>query len=328
MSAMLHRETPLPSQPGHSEPVATDRLRVVYLTGSGHTGSTLMAILLQAHPRIVSVGETSIKPGIRRRPDRLAAQKCSCGSRISECVFWRRVFERVNEQGFEFGAASWNNDYRLDNPLMHRLLSRHSSYRPLRRFQNWAADHLPIHHRRMQQIDRVNVAFIRAALDAGAGDVFFDTSKRTMRLSRLLKLPTLDVKVLRLVRDVRGYTASAKRRGYSIQAASRAWKQTQRVINEITLSVPAANRLTVRYEDLCADVGATMQRLHDFIGVDNVDPFNAVNTRQHHVIGNSMRLQESIRVKLDETWRERLSATEQNQILEIAGPMNREFGYV
>jgi hypothetical protein len=308
-------------------PTPENKLRVVYLAGSGHTGSTLLAILMQAHPRVISVGNTAVNPKIRRR-GKAAVQKCSCGAALAQCAFWQRVFQRVNEQGFEFGASQWSNDYRLEHRLLGRLLSSHSSYRGIRRLQYWAADHLPIYKRRVQHIGRVNVAFVRAVLDVGDADVFFDTSKRTVRLTRLLMLPELDVKVVRLVRDVRGYAASAKRRGQPIVGASHAWKHHQDVISEILHELPRERQMLLRYEDLCTGLEGTMLRLYAFAGVENIPPVTQLSAGEHHVIGNSMRLKETIRVQLDESWRSRLTAEEQREVMAIAGQMNRGFGYV
>jgi hypothetical protein len=305
---------------------STGKLRVTYLAGSGHTGSTLLAILLGAHPQVVSVGETSIKPKIRRRGDG-AVQKCSCGTMIAECSFWRRVFESVNRQGFEFSASCWSNDYRMEHPLMYKLLNRHSAHKPLRRFQEWAADHLPIHAGRVEHVGRVNVAFIRALLDVGNADVFFDTSKRTMRLSRLLKLPELDVKVIKWVRDVRGYAASAKRRGESVLGACHDWKHTQDVVEELTADLPEDRKMLVRYEELCGRVEETLGRLYTFMEVEPLNTLPLLEQQQHHVIGNSMRFGEKIQVRLDESWRTRLTSDEQKQVLDIAGSRNRELGY-
>jgi hypothetical protein len=162
--------------------------RVVYLAGSGHTGSTLVALLMDAHPAIASVGEIAVKPKIRRRGDGLG-HLCSCGELVNECVFWREIFRSVTKQGLEFGPDNWTNDYRCEHPLAHRLLTRDSSYGPVRAFQRWAAYNLPIHSARVRYVDRVNVAFVRAVLDVSGADVFFDTSKVPMRLSRLLQIP-------------------------------------------------------------------------------------------------------------------------------------------
>ena len=81
----------VPSPADRVQPRDPERLRVGFLTGSGHTGSTLLALFMDTHPQIVSVGETAIKPGLRSGSEQL--HRCSCGHPISECRFWQTVFE-------------------------------------------------------------------------------------------------------------------------------------------------------------------------------------------------------------------------------------------
>jgi hypothetical protein len=307
-------------------PVTDGKLRVVYVAGSGHTGSTLLALLLDAHPRIVSVGETAVKPRIRRRGD-AASQKCSCGATISQCLFWQRIFRRVEAQGYDLGPERWSNDYRSEHPLVHRLLTRESTHPIVRAVQGWSARHLPLHAARMRRADAINVAFIRAALETAGADVFCDTTKHTMRLSRLLEIEQLDLKVITLVRDVRGYAASAKRRGHAIEDAAATWLTDQEVISRITKRLPADRTFLLRYEDLCNATVATLSQLYRFCGVQDVAPVTAVTSTNHHVLGNSLRLHASIHVRLDESWRAKLSADEQTKILNVAGAMNRAMGY-
>lgn len=306
---------------------ATEKLRVVYVAGSGHTGSTLLAMLLNAHPQIVSVGETSIKPKIRRRGDG-ATQKCSCGALIVECAFWQEVFRRVNDAGVDFSAHTWTNDYRLAQPVLHRILSRDSGYKPIRLLQHWSADYLPVYRRHVHKTDRVNVEFIRAVLQTAKADVFVDTSKHVLRLCRLIAQPQLDVNVITLVRDVRGYAASAKRRGLSIMDAAETWRKDQEVIADVTRHLDPDHKFLLRYEDLCLAPEKLLGQLYRFCRVDDIDPVTSLLSEDHHVIGNSMRFQGNIRPRLDETWRSRLAADEQQQVLGIAGRANQEFGYV
>jgi hypothetical protein len=302
------------------------RLRVLYVAGSGHTGSTLLAMLLDAHPQIVSVGETAVKPKIRRK-GHAGTQKCSCGETVHACAFWGAIFRHVTGQGHVFGLDHWTNDYRSETPIVHRLLTRETAHPVMRALQRWSEQYLPVHATRMRRTDQVNVAFVRAALDSARAQVFCDTTKHTFRLARLLALPELDVKVVTLVRDVRGYAASAKRRGYAIEDAAMSWRKDQEVIARITRPLPADRKLLVRYEDLCGDPEGTLRQLHRFCGVHEVVPRTAVNSADHHVLGNSMRLAGTVQVRLDESWRVKLASDEQRRILDIAGVMNRAMGY-
>lgn len=307
--------------------MAVDRTRVVYVAGSGHTGSTLLALLLNGHPDIACTGETAIKPKIRRR-GRESVHQCSCGALVAECPFWKDVFAIVQRHGYEFDSNHWTNDYRFERPLAQRTLNRLCTSPSGRNFVRWAAGHLPLYRERVARIDEINVAFIRAVLQVSRATVFADTSKRLPRLIHLLRIPDLDVRVVLLVRDVRGYAASAKRRGLPVIHAARTWKRDQCAMADIAAGLSPERVHRLRYEDICADPGATLSALWRFCGVADVNPPVAVEASRHHVLGNSMRMAGQIRIRLDQSWKERLDQHEADRVLEIAGKANRELGYV
>ena len=227
------------------------KLPVVYLAGSGHTGSTLLALFLDTHPRIVSVGETAFKRKLQGA--RGATLTCTCGAVYAECEFWQKIFRDVTDAGYEFSPSQWSNDFRYQGWLAHRLFSRYSARPPLRFAQRAAAALFPRHRARLERVRRVNVEFIRAALRNANAEVFFDTSKRAMRLDQLLQERELDVKIVRLVRDVRGYAWSAKRRGEAVQAAALTWRKDQENLERISWALPVERVMLLRYEDVCRD---------------------------------------------------------------------------
>jgi hypothetical protein len=307
--------------------MSVERPRVVYVAGSGHTGSTLLALLLDSHPDIACVGETSVKPKIRRKGGQ-ARQLCSCGAKVGDCPFWTRVFEAVRADGHDFGVESWSNDYRFEHPVAQRLLSRACSSVTGRDLVRWAAESIPFYRDRIANIDAVNRSFIRAVLNISGAQVFADTSKRVPRLLHLMRLPDLDVKVVLLVRDVRGYAASAKRRGEAVLDAARTWHRHQVIFSDLAATLPEARLHRVRYEDLCASPDETLRALWTFCGVEPIDAPTSIAAADHHVLGNSMRMAGQIRIRLDQSWADRLDGTEKRRILEIAGDLNRKLGYV
>lgn len=304
----------------------TDATPVVYIAGCGHSGSTLLALLLDSHPDIACVGETAVKPKIRRRGDAASAQ-CSCGQTIGNCPYWTRVFEEARGLGQDLGPDRWSNDYRFEQPMAQRLLNRLCNAQTGRRWAMWAAGHLPMYRQRLEKIDAANVAFIRAVLRASHARVFADTSKRTPRLLHMLRVPALDMKLLHLVRDVRGYAASAKKRGMSPLDAARTWYRDQTSIADVARRHPGLPFHRIRYEELCADPAVTMRRIWAFCGVQNIDPPDVVDAASHHVLGNSMRMGGAIRIRLDETWKNRLSPEETRDVLQIAGALNTDLGF-
>jgi hypothetical protein len=305
--------------------VETTRLRVVYLAGSGHTGSTLMALFMDAHPRIVSVGETSFKRKQQRQ--QRTNVSCSCGAEANDCSFWQQVFRGVSDAGFDFNALEWSNDFRYQGRLAHRLLSRYRARPWLRGIQHAAAALLPAHRSRMDRVRQVNVEFVRTVLRTAGADVFFDTSKRGMRLHQLLETPELDVKVVKLVRDVRGYASSAKKRGEPVAESARSWRRQLEAVDHITRELPRERMMLLRYEDVCREPRLWLKRMYDFCGVEPIDPPDCVISCEHHVLGNNMRRNDTIRIRFDESWRDLLSSEEKAAALAEAGAFHERFGY-
>lgn len=301
-------------------------IRVGYLTGSGHTGSTLIALFMDAHPQIASVGETAFKRSVRRR--RETRQRCSCGETYFTCPFWQRVFRDVKEDGYDLSPLNWSNEYKYENAWLNKTLSRYSSRRVIRALQNAAAAALPFHRGRVRHTNQVNVSFIRAVLDVARAEVFFDASKAPMRLHHLLEIPELDIRVVRLVRDVRGFAGSAKRRGQPIEDAATIWKNQQAVIADVTRDLPPERSFMLRYEALCENPRDWFRRLYAFLGVEVVDPPETVVPEQHHVLGNRIRKNKQLRIRTPDNWRQALTHDEVSRVLRIAADANESLGYV
>jgi hypothetical protein len=69
--------------------------KVIYITGQGHSGSTLLDLIIGSHSDVVSVGE--IKPkSLHYLDDAKSNKKCICGSRIRDCDFWNGVTSRLS----------------------------------------------------------------------------------------------------------------------------------------------------------------------------------------------------------------------------------------
>jgi hypothetical protein len=301
-------------------------LRVTYVVGSSHSGSTLLAFLADQHPQVASVGETAVKPRIRRE-GRASRQRCSCGNMLPDCVFWRDIFHDVSSTGIRFDADHWSTDYRFEAAWLDAALTRETSWFVLRRARRWATRHLPGLRERMARVDAANVAFVGAVLARTGARVFFDTTKLLTRLTYLLELPALHVSVVRLVRDARGVAASAKRRGESALDATTVWLNDQQAIDRALAEASLLSPMTVRYEDLCQDPAATLARLWRHCGVEPVDTTLTVMPRTHHVLGNSMRMGESLEVRLDDAWRALLGADDERAVWRMAGAMNERLGY-
>ena len=300
---------------------------VTYVVGSSHSGSTLLALLLDQHPQVACVGETAVKRRIRQT-GRAASQLCSCGESLASCAFWQGIFREVSAAGVRFDTDAWSTEYRFDADWLDTLLTRETSKFFLRKLRQWATHHLPVLAQRTARVDRANVAFIRAVLARTGAHVLCDTTKLLTRLTYLLEVPELRLNAVRLVRDARGVAASAKRRGESVLDATSVWLNDQTAIDRVLADRPALDRRLVRYEDLCNQPAATLDELWRFCGVEPIVSSAVVTPRTHHVLGNNMRMGDTVQVRIDDGWRTTLSPEEEESVWRVAGALSERLGYV
>src|SRR5262245_46495845 len=92
--------------------------RLAYILAASHSGSTLLAMLLGAHPDALTAGELK---GISRGASQ--SYRCSCGAVIGDCQFWQNVSAGMSRRGFPFEiTAAGTNIQDVKNAYIRRLL--------------------------------------------------------------------------------------------------------------------------------------------------------------------------------------------------------------
>jgi hypothetical protein len=295
----------------------------VVLASTAYAGSTLLSFLLGAHPEIATTSDVS---GVRRR-GRMDAFECSCQRKMIDCPFWRAVAHGMRARGYaDFDLADFGLGFDYFGPgLRSKVLEGSLPVAPLEGVRDLLAGALPGHRSRMRAIARRNRDFADVVLDVAGARVFIDASKERMRVLHLQRHlgPIMDLRVVHLVRDVRGVVESNLRRGKKPHLtpahAARNWARTNEIIVRNLRSVPADRQTTVRYEELCADPDATMAALFAFCGVDPGVRVTDVVAREQHLIGNQMRLNSLGEIRLDERWRGTLGPPDLESIGRAAG---------
>jgi hypothetical protein len=286
-----------------------------------------MAFLLDSHPEIISTGEIAPSLKAKRKRTNPGAILCTCGVAVQDCQFWGKVFKSVQEQGLSISADNWSNDYNYENKLLGRLFNDYSHRPWLRSFQRIASVRLPFHRERIIRTGKVNEAFIEAILTISKASVFFEASKCLMRLDNLVKINRFNVKVIRLVRDVRAYVNSAKSWGEPVAESALHWKRFQLVADQYLSTMPKENVLAFRYEDLCENPEKVLKDIWKFLNVSIIKPPNEISPEKHHILGNHMRLKGKFEIRLDEKWRKVLTEGELDEVMKIAGKVNEKWGY-
>lgn len=311
-----------------SKPPATgDRVTVLYISGIGRSGSTLLNDLVSQHKDVVSVGE------VTRLLDRglVDNQLCGCGQHFSDCSLWTDVGEILGGWENVDAAELLRQKDKIDR-------NRHSlkllfpdiapgTEEPMREFGEW--------HGRM----------LVAVRDAANVPLVIDSTKAISTALLLRHLDFVDLRMIHLVRDARGvaysWTKTQKKSDdgddrlmdqYKPTAMARRWLGWNSVFSSFAkLGVPV---LTVRYEDVVANPRQVVEDVLKFGGVepteiDFVDG-NKINLEPtHSVAGNPSRFRTGeMELRPDEAWRTKLDEKLRKQVTAITYPLLRKYGYL
>jgi hypothetical protein len=298
----------------------------LYVASPSYSGSTLLTMLLADHPQVATIGE--MKGG----QEDLASYRCSCGTRFVECPFWRELIEAVGRRGFRYdlGDRRTMPAFRLPaSPLADLVLRRPFGSRAQEAARDAAVRCWPWLRGEVVRLLAYNRAFIEEVLRLSGGRVFVDSSKDGVRIKYLARIPSLDLRVLQLVRDGRAVVNSARKNaGEPAARAAAEWRDQHLEIERVARRCCAGRLLRVRYEDLCREPAAWTARILEFAGIEGAPGTRSVDGSRHHILGNRMRLKGAQTVRVDEGWRSELPPEDEAAFERVAGALNRRYGFV
>jgi hypothetical protein len=244
-----------------------DDMRVIYLAGMSHSGSTLLSLMLNAHPDICAAGELIDLERCLNWPsiEQGKTLPCGCGApSLQECHFWTRVATRVRESE---GASI------ADPNLLGLTL-------------------------------KTGPGVLRAISEVSGKRFVVESSKRPERLSSLLGLRGLDVFAVHLVRDPRGQIASLRRKNGGLLRHIVWYARLHNQLRRILERVP---HVVIHYEDLARHPKQTLETILNPFGLAyHTEQMRWFDQEQHTLGGNKLRWQPRDLI-LDERWRESLS---------------------
>ncbi len=231
---------------------------------------------------------------------------------------------------------------RLLGPLYRGLALESLRDVGLRLFTHWPS--------RIPEIIRVNEVLVEVILEYYHARLFVDKGNRALRLKYLLRIPSFNIKVIRLIRDGRGVALTymdpacfadaedpsmrggggggqREKERLSMAQAAHQWRRCNEEAENILYRLDKSQWIEVRYEDLCKDTENTLGRVFEFLGLESDKRIREFRMVEHHVVGNGMRLDTTSEIQLDERWRDELSEHDLRVFEDVAGEMNRRYGY-
>ena len=288
---------------------APDPVRVLYLAGSGRSGSTLVTTALGQMEGFFAAGELRYlwqRGLVEDRP-------CGCGTTVRDCPIWTPILAGLPPHDPAGIARGLRERLRMRNRLR---VEPHPD-------------------------DEVIAALYRGIAEHTGGAVVVDSSKLPPYAVLLRSLPGIDLRVLHVVRDPRAAAFSWRRRR-SLDGDERlmtrhpVWKAALlwSVWNAAVLRrFGNGLYLRVRYEDLVRDPVAWVRRIAAFAGCAPGElPFTDDGLLKlgitHSVAGNPVRHRTgAVPIAADDEWRSGMSGRAHAVVTALTAPLLPRLGY-
>lgn len=308
-------------------------VEVLYIGGSGRSGSTILARTLGRAPGFFDAGE------LWQLWDRglLRNELCGCGEPFGSCPFWTAVGREA------FGG--WQN---VDAERM-------ASFKPLLRRVRYLPHHAAfagagVRTRQVRELLGVLGPVLErlygALQEVSGARVVVDSSKRFSYAAVLCALPRVEVYAVHLVRDSRAVAHSWSRGKARPEAAggegsrmprqgpakvARMWN-VQNLLHGLLPRSGVRSFARLRYEDFVRDpaprLGETLRGLGLEADLGFIRGREVPLSRDHTVSGNPARFENgSVVLRPDEAWRERMRARDVALVTALTAPLLAGYGY-
>ncbi len=293
---------------------------LLYVLGSGHSGSSLLDALLGLSPDTQSTGELhrlSLEP---------AERLCSCGATLDNCPYWTSIREFIASaehtqiETWQQYPVSAQPDSRKER--VARFLARASILPAVPNgFGTW---------KRKDQLAASNtIVLAKAIANACTIKLVVDSTKNPQRLLSLIRCePSIDLKIVYLVRDGRAVAASRVRRtGTPWRIAVLRWRLDQLKASTVIRKVKDRVVL-IRYEDYCADPLGTINIIRTHCNLHPLDDLQIEEGISAHMIpGNPILMDQINTIRPDDRWMNEHGPARECWFRLIAGRVARKFGY-
>ena len=294
-------------------------VKVLFIVGSGRSGSTLLDVLVGQLHGFFSTGELHSlwQAGLVER------RLCGCGSPVPECATWMSVLREVGLEGTA-GEGEAIEALRARSAARRRLASADPAARTA--------------------YAEIIAGLYRAVARTSSARVIVGSSKDAAASALLRDLKEVDAYFVHLIRDPRAVAFSWARRKvasdragqplmerFSARSVARAWRRENRAA--MHLGRGAAPFLTVRYEDLVARPAEALERICRLVG-EEPDHAGFLHQRfarlgeNHTVSGNPIRLSKGpVMLREDRQWVAAQRIVDRWVVTAFTYPLLRRFGY-
>jgi hypothetical protein len=304
--------------------------KVLYVGGSGRSGSTLLSRLLGELPGFFAAGELRYLWREGLGEDRL----CGCGLRFSSCEFWSAV-----------GDEAFGGWHRMDATEMAQLEASVSRQRhiPLLVAPNISVDFA----KKLERFAGILQSLYEAISQVAKAPVVVDSSKDPAYAMTLWRAFRSDLTIAHLVRDSRAVAFSWGRQTLSLDRPGTDATLHRFGPAEVGVRWTAYNAameglkmmhvpyVRLRYEDLVADPRTEIRRVQTSVVAESgpadlafLNEGKATMGVHHTLAGNPMRFGKGpVQLRSDDRWKTEAHAKDRLVVTALTWPLLRRYGF-
>lgn len=303
------------------------KARVLLLAGVGRSGSTLLSRLLGQVRSTCAVGELCFlwDQGV------LNNRQCGCGAKFADCPFWTQVGEHA------FGG--WTHVDAHDCWQLRRSVERIRFVPALATGAGTKS-----FTDRVRRYGELMSRVYTAVAEVSGSEVVVDSSKYPSSAYLARRAPSVDLRILHLVRRSEGvayswskYVRRPDRDGKPLAQFSPVRTAVDwNVYNLLVDGLPIFHtpRLRVRYEDFIANPTSELERILSFAGlkvppeIPDVRGSEVILRNSHSVAGNPMRFRTGVeQLRPDDQWRTDMPVSTRRLVTALTLPGLVRYGY-
>lgn len=312
--------------------MAEDGLKVLYIAGSGRSGSTILHNILAQIDGFFAIGE----PHYIWERGFIKNRLCGCGVPFQECEMWSAIVREA------FGS--------IDHVDAQRMFRLNRSFRIY---------HLPfmfippVKRRHISRLSEYldNVEKLYRAIAAVTGSrVIVDSSKTPVFGYLLRMIPGINLHVVHFIRDSRATAHSWSRKRlfepmtgttnpeymaqHSPVRSALQWN-ARNILAEIYLRQTPVRYMILKYEDFVRQPRDSVKAILSLLRESDVSlPFVTdhkvdIHRPNHSVYGNLVRFQTGqVELSLDDEWKTKMKGSHQTAVAALTWPVLLRYGYL
>ena len=304
-----------------------EKIKVLFVTGSGRSGTTLFDRVLGQSTKTFSAGE------LRHILERSFQenQLCGCKKPFQECDIWNEIVDEAFDE-----KTKDKQHFRSLLEIQKRLARLR--YLPLMGLK-----------KNKENFNKLRNEFLKPLYSSiykiNKNKYIIDSSKIPTYFYMLSQCNFIDLHVVHMIRDSRAVAFWWQKKkirpeikdkktympNISPFRSSIDWVVFNLLILIIKHRIPSSKFVTIRYEDFVTSPKTCIKKIYDFAGIDdNLDFFendNSVHLKPSHTVsGNPMRFKKGlISIQIDNQWVKEMSFSDKLLVTILTFPVLAKF---